>query len=171
MMKDPGDCLDGALVRLVEAYQDMLLRMCYVLLQDRELARDAVQETFIKAYKGLPSFRGACSEQTWLARIAVNTCRSMRRSAWFRHIDRRVTPELLPCLPGNPPQEEDGEVLLAIMRLPPKLREVVLLYYWKDMDMNEIAAALGVAQSTVSARLKRARDELRGMLEGGEFRG
>ena len=171
MMKDPEDDLDGTLVRLVEAYQDMLLRMCYVWLRDEEQARDAVQETFIKAYKGLPSFRGACSERTWLVRIAVNTCRSMRRSAWFRHIDRHVTPEQLPLLQSEPPREEDSELLLAIMRLSPRLREVLLLYYWKDMDMNEIAEAMVVAQSTVSVRLKRARDKLRGMLEGGEGRG
>ena len=171
MMKDPEDDLDGTLVRLVEAYQDMLLRMCYVWLRDEEQARDAVQETFIKAYKGLASFRGECSERTWLVRIAVNTCRSMRRSAWFRHVDRRVTPEQLPFLQSDPPQEEDSEVLLAIMRLAPKLREVILLYYWKDMDMNEIAHALGIAQSTVSMRLKRARDKLYGMLKGGEVRG
>ena len=84
------------LVRLVEQYQTDLLRLCYIQLHDTALAEDAVQETFIKAYRSFPVFRGDCSEKTWLMRIAVNTCRDMIHSAWFRHLDRRITPEQLP---------------------------------------------------------------------------
>lgn len=69
------------LVRLVEQYQTDLLRLCYIQLHDTALAEDAVQETFIKAYRSFPSFRGDCSEKTWLMRIAVNTCRDMIHSA------------------------------------------------------------------------------------------
>ena len=82
--------------RLVEQYQTDLLRMCYLYLHDAELARDAVQETYLKAYRALDSFRGECGEKTWLMKIAMNTCRDLRRSAWFRHIDRRVTPDMMP---------------------------------------------------------------------------
>ena len=57
--------------------------MCYAMLRDAEQAKDAVQETFVKAYRAMDDWRGACSEKTWLTRIAVNTCRDMRRSAWF----------------------------------------------------------------------------------------
>ena len=170
VVKGPDNSHDQRLIQLVEQYQTALLRMCYVDLQDEELARDAVQETFLKAYKALPSFRDECSEKTWLFSIAVNTCRSMRRSAWFRHVDRRVTPDQLPG--AIPAQDDDSpEILCEIMKLPPKLREVVMLYYWKDMSMNEIAAALHLAQSTVTARLKRAREKLRVMLERRGYRG
>ena len=53
------------LVRLVEQYQTDLLRLCYIQLHDTALAEDAVQETFIKAYRSFPAFRGDCSEKTW----------------------------------------------------------------------------------------------------------
>ena len=87
---------EQALVQMVNEHQRMLLRLCYVYLRDEELARDAVQETFLKAYRGWAAFRGESSQKTWLTRIAVNTCKDLRRSAWHRHVDRSVTPESLP---------------------------------------------------------------------------
>lgn len=164
------DAKDAALVRLIEMYESMLLRLCYVHLRDEEQARDAVQETFLKAYRGLETFRGDASEKTWLIRIAVNTCRSMQRSAWLRYHDRRITPEELPqtvCMVS----EEDMGLMCEVMQLPEKLREVIMLHYWQEMPVTEIASVLGLAQSSVSGRLKRARDRLRIMLEGSELHG
>lgn len=165
VVKDPGSDQEQILTEMVMAYQSMLLRMCYVYLRDLEAAKDAVQETFLKAYQHLHSFRGECSQKTWLIQIAINTCKSMRRSAWFRHNDRRVTPEDIPqriILPEN----NDGEIMAQIMELPPNLKEVIMLYYWQDMTVSDIAQLLSVAQSTVSRRLDRARQELRCMLDG-----
>ena len=79
-----GASREQELVRLVDAYQFSLRRMCCAILRDRALAEDAVQETFLKAYKTLDTFRKESSEKTWLMRIAINTCRDFRRSAWFR---------------------------------------------------------------------------------------
>lgn len=165
VVKAPDNKTDEMLIRMVNQYQGMLLRMCYVYLKDMEQAKDAAQETFLKAYKALPGFRGQCSEKSWLIRIAINTCRDMRRSAWFRHTDRRITPEDLPLSARMAPDEDDLDVMCHIMQLPPKLKEVIMLYYWQEMNVTEIAQALGLAQSTVSNRLKRARDLLRKVLE------
>ncbi len=165
VVKAPDNKTDEMLIRMVNQYQGMLLRMCYVYLKDMEQAKDAAQETFLKAYKALPGFRGQCSEKSWLIRIAINTCRDMQRSAWFRHMDRRITPEDLPLSARMAPDEDDLDVMCHIMQLPPKLKEVIMLYYWQEMNATEIAQALGLAQSTVSNRLKRARDLLRKVLE------
>ena len=73
VVKDPGNNRDQIIIDLVDQYQGMLLRMCYVYLRDMEQAKDATQETFLKAYKSLASFRGDCSEKSWLIRIAINT--------------------------------------------------------------------------------------------------
>lgn len=156
--------------RLVEQYQTDLLRMCYLYLHDAELARDAVQETYLKAYRTLDSFRGECGEKTWLMKIAMNTCRDMRRSAWFRHTDRRVTPDMLPSASVTF-EEKDAEVLMAVMALPVKLRESVLLYFYQDMSVHEIAQALRLSPSAVSARLNRAKKKLRIALERGPCHG
>lgn len=165
VVKDPDNQFDQVLVRLVNQYQGMLLRMCYVYLRDMDQARDAVQDTFLKAYKALPAFRGECSEKSWLIRIAVNTCRDMQRSAWFRHMDRRVTPEDLPHPAVMLHDENDLDVMCDVMQLPSRLKEVIMLYYWQNMNVQEIAHALGIAQSTVSNRLKHARAKLHDMLE------
>ena len=162
----PDSIREQTICRMVDEYQLALLRACYVCLHDRQLAEDAVQETFIKAYKTLDSFRGECSEKTWLMRIAVNTCRDMLRSKWFRHLDRRITPDELPEA-ATQSAAEDVELTLSVMHLPQKYREVTLLYYYENMTMMEIAEALGVSQSTISTRLLRARARLRQTLEGG----
>ena len=134
------------LVRLVEQYQTDLLRLCYIQLHDTALAEDAVQETFIKAYRSFPSFRGDCSEKTWLM------------------LDRRITPEQLPesC---EQTDEDAVDLTIEVMRLSQKHREVILLYYFENMTTDEIAQALGVAKSTVSVRLEQGRQNLRKMLE------
>ena len=152
------------LTRLVRQYQTDLLRICYIQLHDTALAEDAVQETYLKAYRSMPAFRGDCSEKTWLMRIAVNVCRDMLRSAWFRHLDRRITPEQLPesCEQAD---EDAVDLTIEVMRLSQKHREVILLYYYENMTTDEIAQALGVAKSTVSVRLEQGRQNLRKMLE------
>lgn len=76
--------------RLVNQYQTSLLRTCYMYLRDQEQAKDAVQETFLKAYRNLGAFRGESAEKTWLMKIAVNTCHDMRKTGWFRHMDRNL---------------------------------------------------------------------------------
>ena len=128
-------------------------------LRDRDMAQDAVQETFLKAYKALGSFRSESTEKTWLYSIALNVCRDMRRSAWFRYVDRRVTLDHLP----------DASIALMqeIMRLPRKLMEAVWLYYYEDMNMKDIGDMLGVAATTVGYRLDKARTLLRCRLGGG----
>ena len=153
--------------RLVEQYQTPLRRMCFIMLRDEELAKDAVQDTFLKVYKNIDVFRGECSEKTWLMQIAVNTCRDVKRSAWFRHLDWRITLEDLPE-PSVQPAESAVELTMEIMRLPRKFREIILLYFYQQMTTREIAEILRIPQSTVATRLKKAREKLRVSLEGGE---
>ena len=150
-VKDPDSRRDQTIERLITQYQTSLLRLCYVQLQDQALAEDAVQETFLKAYKGFDSFRGDSSEKTWLTRI--------------EHTDRRVTPDMLPVGTVQP-DTEDLDLSLAVMKLPRKMREAILLYYYQDMSTEEIAETLDIAQSSVSNRLRRGREKLRKLLEG-----
>lgn len=158
---------DEALCRLMRAYRDDLMRMCCVWLGDTSQAEDAVQETFVKAYRAMEKFRGESSEKTWLMRIAVNTCRSMRRSWWSRHVERSVTPDMLAdVIPAA--AQEDASLMEEVLRLPSREKDVILLYYYQDMPVREVAKALGIGVSAVSMRLKKARAHLKGMLEEGE---
>ena len=124
---DTAPNLDRKFEQLVETYQKPVLRMCWLCLYDRTLAEDALQETFLKIYRRLDTFRGESDEKTWIIKIAVNTCRDLNRSSWFRFIDRHVTPD---ALPESAVQidESDKELTVAVMQLPIRLREVILLY-------------------------------------------
>lgn len=159
--RDPNHELE----RLVLQYQQPLLRTCFLYLRDRALAEDAVQDTFLKAYRSLASFRGECSEKTWLMKIAINTCCDLRRAHRLRRIDPCRIPDLLPQT-AEPFTQAEEALVTQVMRLPRKLREVILLYYYQDMAVTEIAVSLGISQSSVSGRLKRAREKLRALLEG-----
>ena len=158
------------LTRLVETYQTPLMHICYMILHDEALAEDAVQETFLKAYKALGQFRGESSEKTWLFRIGMNVCRDMRRGRWFRYVDRRVTPDTL-SMQSDEANEDHEDLSQAIVRLPDKYKEVILLHYYQNMNVREIAQTLSLAPSSVSNRLKKARERLRVLMERGSRHG
>ncbi len=168
-VKGPDIIHETQFDHLVAAYQTALLRMCYVYLKDRAMAEDAVQETYLKAYKSIANFRGEGSEKSWLMKIAINTCRDMQRSGWFRHMDRRITPELL-VEKLVIPREEDCSLASEIMCLPSKLQEVLLLYFYQGMTIAEVGKILGISKVTVSHRLKQAKERLRSALNGGGLR-
>ena len=157
---------DETLRRLMAVYEIPIRRMCWMYLKDAELAADAVQETFLKAYLALDQFRGESSEKTWLMRIAVNVCHSMRRSGWLRFIDRRVDMEKLP----EPAENADyslTELTADIMRLPQKQLDVVLLHDYQGFTVREIGEMLGIPYQTVTSRLNSAHKKLRIELKGG----
>ena len=142
--------------------------MCSFWLRDASTAEDAVQDTFIKAYKALPEFRHECSEKTWLLHIAANTCRDMRKSRWFRFIDTGVSIENLPE-PAYTMTEEDDTIIRAIQSLPQKYSEVILLHFWQNLTMTEIAKILNTSLSTVSRRMAAAEKKLRMQLKEAEL--
>ncbi len=119
----------------------------------------------MKAYKALPSFRGECSEKSWLMRIAFNTCHDMKRNAWFRFVDHRVTLDTLPEPISDPRYVEEDAVAQAILHLPVKYKEVILMYYYQRMTMKEISYSLNIALPTVSKRLKLAYGKLKAYME------
>ena len=152
------------LERAMEQYEESLLRMCFVYLGDAQLAEDAVQETFLKAYRSLSGFRGEASEKTWLLRIAINTCKDMRRGAWFRHVDRNVALDQL-REPSAPDAAFDDSLTRAVMALKPRYRAAVLLCYYKGLTGQEAAQALGVSRATVMNRLRKAKEQIKKALE------
>lgn len=165
-VKGPGNRPEERISQMIKTYEKDLLRLCRVYLKEESLAEDAMQETFIKAYKNLHTFRGESSDKTWLFRIAINVCRDMQRTSWFRNISRMVSLDSVQI--QQPQKSEISHALMdEIMRLPKKYREVILLYYYEDMKQNEIAEILGVSVTTVCRRIEKARELLKDMLKGG----
>jgi RNA polymerase sigma-70 factor (ECF subfamily) len=161
----------------VNEYGDSVLQLAYLYLKDRDLAEDVFQEVFTRAYTRRHTFRGESSPRTWLYRITVNLCRDKLRSWTLRRLV--VAGEELIALMAPSASDVEEQVLAqadrsalleAVMALPVAYREVVLLYYYEEMETAEVAEALGLSQGTVRSRLHRARARLKAMLEGGRGR-
>lgn len=165
----PGCAPEAQLERWMKDYGPMLVGTCTALLGDAHLAQDVVQETFIRAYQHRGRFRGG-SEKAWLTRIAVNLCRDQQRSKWFRLVDRRVPVEEL-ALPAPQSGGTAGQLYAAVQSLPDAYREIILLRYYQDMSMGDIAQALRLTPSSGYRRLQKARQLLKRKLERGDFRG
>ena len=155
---DARETLDA----LMRQHGSRLLRLCAMNLRDASLAQDAVQDTFLKAFRQFHRFRGDADALTWLTAIAINVCRDYRRTAWFRHVDRRM--DDLPEQAANFPFP-DNTVITEVMNLPDKYREVILLRYYQDMKQKEVAAALGLTERAVRQRLHKANAILRERLK------
>ncbi len=156
--------------RLITEYGDSIFRMCYLYLRDYHHAEDAVQETFIKAMRYYDSYEGRAEEKTWLIRIAINTCKNMMRTRWFQRkpLEEYKIESTEIEIDGTNPEERVIENLIvsqAIMELPVKDREVLILYYYQEFKIKEIAQIIGKSESVAAQRLQRSRMKLKKILE------
>ena len=162
----PDSDRKARLEQWILSYGDDILRMCFVYLSDMSLAEDAMQDTYLKAWNSMERFeeRNGSTVKTWLIRIAINTCNDYHRSRWFRHVDRsKVLKEISADRIYVVPQER--ALFLALLHLPSKLKQTVLLYYYQGMPLQEIADCLSISVSAVHQRLQKAQTLLKSLLE------
>jgi RNA polymerase sigma-70 factor (ECF subfamily) len=162
-----GESIAPDLDALVATHGRQVARLVARLVDRREDVEDLVQETFLAALTHWRAFRGECRPSTWLARIAVNRCRSHHR--WRRV--RRWLP--LPSDRANDPAtatgpaeatETEEEIRRAVRALPGKYREAIVLRYFEELPVDEMAEVLRLSRTTVEKRLSRARQRLKDML-------
>lgn len=135
-----------------------------------EVADDITQEVFLKVYEKLNGFRGESTMRTWLLAITRNKVRDHWKSSWIKRVT--LVDRLFPASHQPSAENEvlgklaEDEVWEQVLKLPPKLREVLLLYTRHRMSMSDIAHVMGITEGTVKSRLHRARlkvdSELRG---------
>lgn len=143
-------------------YGPAVLHTCYLSLRDWALAEDAMQDTFIKAWKSIECFEGrnGSNVKTWIVRIAINTCHDYKRVSWFKHVDLSIALENLPRSILLT-EQESRDIFIDVLRLPNKYRQVVLVRVFNDCTIKETAEILHVSQITVIRRLKKAFERLR----------
>jgi len=161
----PPENDEERLTRLMQIHGNAVLRVCYLYLKDHALAQDAAQTTFVKAWQALSTLRDHANEKAWLMRIAVNTCKTTLRSPEYRLYAHSPDMDELPE-PSIEDDRPDATVLSAVMALPDKYREVVMLHYYQGLPGPEVARILRVPQATVLTRLHRARKLLESELKG-----
>lgn len=126
------------------------------------------QEVFLKVYRSLGSFRGESTFSTWLTSIALNTYRS-RVGANARHTvsldPARTLANDADAQRGLEDRQRDEAVRRAVLTLPVKYRDAILMFYFEEKDLAETARVLGIAEGTLKARLHRGRELLKRKVE------
>ncbi len=154
---------------LMRRFGGQVMRLAYYHVRDRFIAEDIFQEVFCRVYLNLDKFRKDSSYFTWIYRITVNLCRDYKASAYFRRmLPWRVTDMKTPADACMFESAEGGEVFAKVMELPQKYRTVIALYYFDELTTPEIAARLGINETTVRTRLSRGRAMLRQRIACGE---
>ena len=155
--------------RLLECYGNDILRLCTLYLKDRHLAEDALQETYIRVWQKYSTFRGQAEEKTWITRIAINVCKNFRRTAWFQRTEPFDLIEIAGDIRDDYQQiDESIDLMQAILNLKEKYRAVLLLKYYEEFSVKEIADILSMKKSTVLSLLRRGRNQIRQYLKNDE---
>ncbi len=151
---------ESAFCALIRAHEPTLYRAAWAILSDSSDACDAVQEAIFRAWRALPSLHDPAFFKTWFTRIAINECKMLLRHR------KRVAPMPDTDLPAPlHPIDESLDVRRALQSLPDKYRAPVVLYYYEDFSVDQIAHALALPQGTVKSRLYLARQQLKTLLE------
>lgn len=154
-----------AYAALMARYRDKLGRYAFHMLGNREDAQEALQDSFVRAYRGLAACREPERFGAWLFRILVNRCRTVRRQL---QRSRRFDGDLPDDVPSGG-ERPDGfewrdEIGQALDRLRPHYREAFLLRYVEGFDYAEMAQMTGAKEPALRMRVKRASDQLRELL-------
>jgi RNA polymerase sigma-70 factor (ECF subfamily) len=150
---------DREIVRIVETYSDMLMRIALNRMNSIAEAEDVVQTTFERLMKRQPRFETREHEKAWLIKTAIRICIDEARKASRANVPLKE--EIAAAY-----SEESYELLDTVRKLPEKDRDAVYLYYYEEYTVAEIAKILGEREGTTRSRLSRARQKLKAIMEG-----
>lgn len=168
---------DFLLEKIMIDYGNELVRLAFYYVKDAEIAKDLVQNTFIKCYKNLESFRFDAQIKTWLYRITINECKDYLKSWYYKMVQiksfiNETTKSFIPSAEKTVIEKYNNEDIKdTIFSLPKVYREVVYLYYYDSLTSEEIANVLDVPVNTVKTRLRRAKQRLGPMIKEAEVNG
>lgn len=160
----------GALQELIDSHGDRLLRSAFLLCGNATDAQDIVQETFLQAFRSVHRFQGRSTVYTWLHSILLNLTRHYHRDRkrMIYDFDNKLADRESPA-PDETPSPADAEIassalVEALRRISPAHREVIILRYYENLKIHEIAERLGLSTGTVKSRLHYAIGELQKLL-------
>lgn len=172
MKKEEKDLM---LEKLMIRYGDELVRLAFSYVKDIESAKDMVQNSFIKCYNNLESFRKDSHLKTWLYRIVINECKDYLKSWNYKKVQvksfiNETTKSILPSLERIVIDKQNNKRLKdTIFSLPKIYQEVVYLYYYESLSTEEISIVLDVSVDTIKTRLRRAKQRLEPLIREAEL--
>lgn len=156
---------DARFQAIIREHNDYLLQLSYLYVKDWNAAEDIVQEVFIQYWMKSAQFQEQSSLRTYLTRITINRCKDYLKSWRYRtQIVTNVFTEMIRPKSQLILQDEQLIVAEAVLSLSIKFREVIILYYFKELTIVEISTLLHTSESTIKYRLKKARGRLKEML-------
>ncbi|MFA9560445.1 RNA polymerase sigma factor [Evansella sp. AB-rgal1] len=164
----------AAMEVLVKKHYKNIFAYTYRKVGDYHLAYDMTQEIFIKMMKSIASYNGQGKFQHWLLKIAVNHCRDYYRSSFYRRkdelneIDYQLKDERENVEDLLSKKLESVRVKAAVDQLPDYQREAIILKFYQDLKIRQIAELTEAKESTVKSRLKQGIDKLKLLLKGGD---
>ncbi|KOY81446.1 RNA polymerase sigma70 factor [Lysinibacillus macroides] len=156
---------EEAFYQLIEQEQHKLYRMAYVYVQNENDAIEVFQQTIIRAYEGLPQLKEPRYFATWLTRIMINCCKTYMAK---KNTIQLVEPQSLADLNSTSPTyiEEELDLWQALCQLEDKYKTVLLLRFYQDYSVKDIAVILQCPEGTVKTHIRRGLQALRQQLKG-----
>ncbi|ADU29122.1 sigma-70 family RNA polymerase sigma factor [Evansella cellulosilytica] len=162
---------DQFLEEVMVAHGSELVRLAFTYVKNIEAAKDLVQNTFIKCYERIDHFRYEAQIKTWLYRITINECKDYLKS-WSYRTEKAVDFLQTTVKAIRPSVEEEWlvksdrqQMKRIVLSLPTNYREVIYLYYYQSLKIEEIATVCSLNENTVKTRLRRAKQKLKEKLE------
>lgn len=156
---------------VLNLYGNRLIKTCYLILNNKEEAEDAVQETFIRVFKGIHSFNQQSSLYTWIYAIALNICRDMLKERKYASYYEEYICQEGESVEDIVVERINREILREkLFSLPIIYKEVLVLFYFEGLTIKEISRILDEKEGTIKSKLSRGRKLLKSALvKGGDF--
>lgn len=154
--------MDDCTEKVIRYYADMVYRLAFARTGTKHDADDIFQEVFLRYVKKKPIFKDEEHRKAWLIRVTINCSNTFLSSLW-----RKKTQELTMDVIFE--SKESQDLYVEVKKLPPKYREVIHLFYYEDMSLEEISLTLNRKNSTVRAQLTRARGMLKKLLKEEDY--
>ena len=137
-------------------YKNTIYSIAYTYVHNTIDADDITQDVFMKYLNSNEIFQTLDNEKFWLIRVTINTSKSFIKKAWKNKVN--LDDELINRVAQEKDEKKDNEMFEIVYSLPHKYKEVIILYYYEDLKINEISKTLKLSESNVKKRLERARN-------------
>jgi len=175
-----GEVLEGKTIAfsyLVDKHKDKAFNLAFRICGNREEAEEVAQDAFLKAYRSLKDFRKKSSFATWLYRIVYNTAISLVRTRKNRVLSVEEFPaDAVDFLGFSTTEEEAADdyrnslINFALQKISEEERGLITLYYYNELDTEELSAVTGISRSNIKVKLFRARQKMQEIIEKAEMK-
>ena len=148
---------------MIEEQKRTIYKVCYMYANDQDDLNDLFQETVLNLWKGFPNYRGDSTFNTWVYRIAMNTCITFLRRSNTRLQTVPMTAQMAGCLVTDEETEARLKELYTLINQLGKLERALILLWLEERNYQEMADILGISKVNVGVKLNRIREKLKRM--------